>query len=62
MFNSSGRGYPDVSLVGNNFGVWMDMWMPTDGTSASTPVWAGILTILKSELGHKLGFVNPMLY
>jgi subtilase family serine protease len=40
----------------------MDMWMPTDGTSASTPVFAGITGLLKAQTGRRLGFLNPMLY
>ena len=30
MYNKAGRGFPDVSLVGNNYGVWMDMYCSTD--------------------------------
>lgn len=72
MWNDTGRGYPDVSALGGDFnpycvaigggrevgGVW--------GTSASTPVVAGIfarLNNLRLSAGKPpLGFVNPFLY
>jgi kumamolisin len=30
------------------------------GTSASTPLWAGLIAVLNAALGTNLGFVNPM--
>ena len=33
-----------------------------DGTSASTPVVAGMIALMKSKLGKKLGMVAPLLY
>jgi subtilase family serine protease len=32
------------------------------GTSASTPFWAGVITLANQYAGHDLGFVNPALY
>ena len=45
----SSRGTPNVSAVADPFtGVWIDDtnlsgWLVIDGTSVSTPVWAGIV-------------------
>lgn len=67
LFNSSGRAYPDVSAVGHNLVIniygGVDI---ADGTSAATPIFAGILTrindFLLSMNQPPLGFANPMLY
>ncbi|MEV0405302.1 S53 family peptidase [Actinoallomurus sp. NPDC050550] len=32
------------------------------GTSASTPLWAGLIALADQAAGHDLGFVNPALY
>ena len=54
--------------MGHNYGVYFGQlggtgfWIPTDGTSASTPVVAGIFALMKSKLGKRLGHVAPMLY
>ena len=67
-FNATAHAYPDVSLVGNNYAVYFGVlagagfWIPTDGTSASTPVVAGMIALMKSKLGKKLGMVAPLLY
>jgi tripeptidyl-peptidase-1 len=46
LFNGSRRGYPDLSLFGHSF-VVVDNGTPiaVDGTSASAPTLAGILTL-----------------
>ncbi|KAJ7235622.1 peptidase S8/S53 domain-containing protein [Mycena haematopus] len=67
IYNSSGRGYPDVSAVGDNIVIFADE-QPTlvGGTSASAPVFAAILTrineVLLSQGKRPVGFVNPLLY
>jgi kumamolisin len=33
-----------------------------NGTSASAPLWAGLIALLNAALGHNVGFVNPALY
>jgi len=66
-WNAAGRGFPDVSAFGSNvlisssgsiFGV--------GGTSCSSPIWAGIITLLNDVCLGKgkppLGFLNPLLY
>ncbi|KDO27933.1 hypothetical protein SPRG_07208 [Saprolegnia parasitica CBS 223.65] len=66
-FNASGRAYPDVAAFGSNFKVVIrGSTSLISGTSASAPVFAGILTLindLRLNAGKPpLGFVNPLLY
>ncbi|CAK4031335.1 alkaline serine protease [Lecanosticta acicola] len=67
VYNASGRGYPDVSAVGDNV-VIINQGAPTliGGTSASSPVFASILTRINDERlksgKNPVGFVNPTLY
>ncbi|KAF8136815.1 peptidase S8/S53 domain-containing protein [Mycena galopus ATCC 62051] len=67
IYNSNGRGYPDLSAVGDNIVIFSDE-APTlvGGTSASAPVFASILTrineVLLSKGKKPVGFVNPTLY
>eukprot|EP00058_Branchiostoma_floridae_P021589 XP_002607079.1 hypothetical protein BRAFLDRAFT_118677 [Branchiostoma floridae] len=65
---ASGRAYPDVAALSDNYWVVMDL-IPTpfiSGTSAATPVFAGILSLindLRFQQGKPaLGFFNPLLY
>jgi len=64
--NRTGRGYPDVSAVGDNI-VIFNKGAPTiiGGTSASCPVFAAILTRINDERlkagKSTVGFVNPTL-
>jgi tripeptidyl-peptidase-1 len=67
MFNDKGRGYPDVSALGNNFLCYDEGDVqPVGGTSASAPTWAGVLSQLNSHLiangAPSIGFANPLLY
>jgi subtilase family serine protease len=69
-FNVNGRGYPDVSAVGHNCPIYSDSTpdslSPVDGTSCSSPYFAGIVSLLNDhQLGRKkpkLGFANPVFY
>jgi subtilase family serine protease len=69
-FNHNGRGYPDVSAVGHNCPVFSSSdpssVSPVDGTSCSSPYFAGIVAILNDHQSNKgkpkLGFANPLLY
>ncbi|KAJ5604369.1 hypothetical protein N7510_009523 [Penicillium lagena] len=67
IYNRIGRAYPDVSAIGDNV-IIFNAGAPTSigGTSASSPVFASILTRINEErlaAGKKtLGFVNPTLY
>ena len=66
-FNSSNRGFPDVSALGHNFLVRLSgKWKSVDGTSASSPVWAGLIALwndFEIKSGRPtLGFINPLIY
>jgi tripeptidyl-peptidase-1 len=66
-FNAQGRGYPDVAVVGHNIRlVEGGKQIPADGTSASGPIMAALLTLLNDARLNKgkapLGFVNPFFY
>ncbi len=63
-----GRGVPDVSanaspnsgypiIVGGALSIF-----PANGTSASAPLWAGLIAVINAALGENVGFVNPVLY
>ncbi|KAJ7432130.1 family S53 protease [Mycena galericulata] len=66
-FNSSGRGFPDVSALGKDYRVFYGTG-PGDifGTSASAPVFASVIALLNDQrlaAGKSvLGFLNPWLY
>ncbi|KAF9892943.1 polynucleotide 3'-phosphatase [Aspergillus nanangensis] len=67
LFNRGGRGIPDVSAQAQNFLI-VDHGSigKIGGTSASAPVFAGIISRLNAvRLKHnksRLGFLNPWLY
>ncbi|KAI1642479.1 tripeptidyl-peptidase [Daldinia loculata] len=66
-FNSSNRGFPDVAAQGSRF-IVIDKGRSAllSGTSASSPVFAGVVALLnaarKSQGQPPLGFLNPWLY
>ncbi|CAG9993160.1 unnamed protein product [Clonostachys byssicola] len=67
LYNKAGRGYPDISAQGFYFAYF---WNGTEGvisgTSASTPLTAGIISLVNDALiasgKPALGFLNPWLY
>lgn len=67
-FNASGRAYPDVAALSDGYWVVSNNvpipWV--SGTSASTPVFGGLLSLINEHRilsGHPpLGFLNPRLY
>ena len=68
LYNSTGRGYPDISAVCNHFWIVNNL-IPVPGvmgTSASTPTVAGIIGLLNDmRLQNNkplMGFLNPFLY
>lgn len=66
-FNVSGRAMPDVAALGVNFLVDdTKQWQGVDGTSASTPTWAGMASrmveVSLKKTGKALGCLNPLLY
>jgi len=68
-YASNGRASPDVALLGEQFLVEVQGQATlVGGTSASTPTWGAIISLLNEEClaasaGKKtLGFVNPLFY
>ncbi|XP_054469833.1 tripeptidyl-peptidase 1 [Anoplopoma fimbria] len=67
-YNTSGRAYPDMAALSDNYWVVINRvpvpWV--SGTSASTPVVGGILSLINDQRLLKglpaLGFLNPRLY
>ncbi|XP_063354221.1 tripeptidyl-peptidase 1 isoform X2 [Pelmatolapia mariae] len=67
-FNTSGRAYPDMAALSDNYWVVSNRvpvpWV--SGTSASTPVVGGMLSLINDQRFMKglpaLGFLNPRLY
>lgn len=61
-----GRGVPDVAALASEAPgyriVYNDAEVAMGGTSAGTPLWAGILAIAKAASGNAFGLVNPKLY
>jgi subtilase family serine protease len=62
------RGVPDVAAnAGSDTAMALalsgdDNLLPASGTSAATPLWAGVIALADQEAGHSLGFVNPAIY
>eukprot|EP00475_Leptophrys_vorax_P001461 TRINITY_DN107_c0_g1_i1.p1 TRINITY_DN107_c0_g1~~TRINITY_DN107_c0_g1_i1.p1 ORF type:complete len:551 (-),score=151.65 TRINITY_DN107_c0_g1_i1:92-1744(-) len=66
-YNSNGRGYPDVSVMGYNYVVAIGgKFTLESGTSASAPVFAGMITLINDARiaagKSALGFLNQALY
>jgi len=66
VYHLGGRGYPDVTAVGQWFPItYAGSWVVVSGTSASAPVWASIITLInEARLAAgkpTVGFINPTL-
>lgn len=66
-FNRSGRAIPDVAAIGTNLEIVVNGRTElVDGTSCSSPIFAGIVALINDELisagKSPLGFLNPFLY
>mmetsp|Transcript_26476 Transcript_26476/g.36459 ORF Transcript_26476/g.36459 Transcript_26476/m.36459 type:complete len:700 (+) Transcript_26476:293-2392(+) len=67
-YSTTGRGYPDVALVGVNYQVVIaGQTLGVYGTSCSTPVFAAFVTLInglryQKGLKSSIGFINPTLY
>jgi hypothetical protein len=63
-----GRGVPDISANASpNSGYPIILGgapssFPASGTSASAPLWAGLIAVLNAALGENVGFINPVIY
>lgn len=67
LYNKGGRGYPDLAAQGLYFAyVWNGTEGTISGTSASSPLTAGIFSLVNDALLASgkpvLGFLNPWLY
>ncbi|PCH39548.1 family S53 protease [Wolfiporia cocos MD-104 SS10] len=67
LYNSSGRGYPDVSAQGVDFIIEYDEdWYTVDGTSCASPTFASVIALVNDQLvaagKSTLGWLNPFLY
>lgn len=66
VYHLGGRGYPDVSAIGDYFVLYTEGgWARVGGTSLSSPVWGAVLTLVNE---HRLaankstvGFVHEVL-
>jgi subtilase family serine protease len=61
------RGVPDVAANADSTTAMAltftgGVLLPAQGTSAATPLWAGIVALADQEAGRHLGFVNPAIY
>ena len=66
-YNAAGRAFPDVSLAGSTYAVYIGgLLQGVSGTSASTPVMAGMLSNINAARiasgKGSVGWVNPALY
>lgn len=66
-YNKNGRGIPDISLLAHNYVITLGgNYSVVSGTSASSPVFAGMVSLVNSArlIAGKsaLGWVNPALY
>jgi tripeptidyl-peptidase-1 len=67
LFNTTGRGYPDVASLGNNYNVVIGGQVyQVSGTSASCPVFCAMVALVNGDREARgkspLGFLNPILY
>ena len=62
----AGRGVPDVAANASpNTGYTVFIGghaTVIGGTSASAPLWAGLIALLNQGTGRRLGYINPLLY
>lgn len=66
-YKANGRGYPDISFLGHNYAVAIGGdWYSVSGTSASCPVFAGMVSLINgariSSGKSSVGWLNPTLY
>ncbi len=66
-YSTTGRGYPDISIIGVDYVIALQgSSQVVFGTSASSPVFAGMISLVNSQRRVKnlppVGFINPTLY
>jgi kumamolisin len=62
-----GRGVPDVAANASPHSGYSGIYVKGspqvgNGTSASSPLWAGLIAVINAALGEPVGFLNPQLY
>ena len=62
-----GRGVPDVAGNASPYSGYSGIYVGGSpqagaGTSASSPLWAGLIAVINAALGGPVGFLNPQLY
>ncbi|KAF7344287.1 Serine protease S53 [Mycena venus] len=67
LYNTSGRGMPDVALQALNVEIaWMGSFWLVGGTSCASPIFAAMIALVNDRLlaagRAPLGFLNPFLY
>ncbi|EME85089.1 uncharacterized protein MYCFIDRAFT_60025 [Pseudocercospora fijiensis CIRAD86] len=67
LYNKEGRAYPDVAAQGNHDAIaWNNTLRTVGGTSASSPTFAAVISLVNDALLAKgkapLGFLNPWIY
>ncbi|KAH9178181.1 subtilisin-like protein [Lactarius sanguifluus] len=68
LYNASVRGFPDIAAQAYEIAIMLggEYYEALDGTSCSTPIVSGIISLLNdyriSQGRHPLGFLNPWLY
>ncbi|KAI1078853.1 Pro-kumamolisin [Whalleya microplaca] len=67
LYNPTGRAYPDVAAMGYRIvTIWNGTVKVVDGTSASAPIFAGVMALVNDALiadgKPPMGFLNPWLY
>eukprot|EP01063_Lacrimia_lanifica_P041333 TRINITY_DN9618_c0_g3_i2.p1 TRINITY_DN9618_c0_g3~~TRINITY_DN9618_c0_g3_i2.p1 ORF type:complete len:214 (+),score=72.11 TRINITY_DN9618_c0_g3_i2:509-1150(+) len=68
QYAAGGRGTPDVSSLGESVTItaYGNMTLNCEGTSASSPSFMGVVSLLNAAClklsGSPLGFLNPLLY
>jgi subtilase family serine protease len=61
------RGVPDVAANADSSTAMAleygdGQFRPAPGTSASAPLWAGVVALADQQAGHPIGFINPAIY
>lgn len=67
LFNTSGRGFPDIAAQAQGFQVFVNGQVkPVAGTSAASPTVASVVALINDAIfkegGRPVGFLNPFLY
>lgn len=64
--NRKGRGVPDVAGDADpvtGYQILVDgQQIVVGGTSAVAPLWAGLIALINQQVGHPVGFINPVIY